>query len=175
VGECGSRVWRYHGQAGGLGRHGEYGVQSLLRLIVIPPLGRRFTTETCDGSIQVVASGDLAIYATLTSLATCNRSAIKALLLDNVQMRYFMDYGSAAYTRDLVDCYMHAHYRRLLEILHERKVNEMRSTRRHFCLTLNLLAEPDATPDRSLFEACHCRSRGSHSAKRPCSVLSTLQ
>ncbi|KAG7528471.1 hypothetical protein FFLO_06125 [Filobasidium floriforme] len=74
-----------------------------------------------DWEGTVVASGDIAVYATLTSLATCNRSTIKTLLLDNIQMRYFMDYGSAAYTRELVDCYMHARYQRLLEILRERK------------------------------------------------------
>lgn len=37
-----------------------------------------------------------------------------------------MDYGSAAYTRELVDCYMHARYQRLLEILRERKVSSIK-------------------------------------------------
>lgn len=38
-----------------------------------------------------------------------------------------MDYGSAAYTRELVDCYMHARYQRLLEILRERKVSDIKA------------------------------------------------
>ena len=168
MGKCSSRVWWDYGQIGRLGRNSEsYGQRHVYHA---------WLEWFFILSAQVIASGDVAIYATLTSLATSGRSTIKALLVDNAQMRYFMDYGSAAYTRELVDCYMHARYQRLLEILRDRRVRDPITTPCSMSLgPLITLFVAVSTPGRPFPTTRHCCAGGKHIAKRSRSILSTVQ
>ncbi|KAJ9104246.1 hypothetical protein QFC19_004063 [Naganishia cerealis] len=75
--------------------------------------------EEWEGSIFSLS--DVAIYASLGALATLSRAELKSEILDNREIRYNMDHGGAAYTRDLVEAFVGAKYKKVLEILEENK------------------------------------------------------
>jgi COP9 signalosome complex subunit 1 len=75
----------------------------------------------------VVSSSDVALYATLTSLATLDRKGVRSMLVDNPHIRQFMDYGSTAYTKELVHSYLHARYKDVSRILKENRVSHQLS------------------------------------------------
>lgn len=65
---------------------------------------------------------DVAINASLAALATLPRAELKHDILGNSELKYNMDHGGAAYTRDLVEAFVGAKYKKVLDILAEHKV-----------------------------------------------------
>ncbi|KAJ9127550.1 hypothetical protein QFC24_000959 [Naganishia onofrii] len=75
--------------------------------------------EEWDGTIFSLS--DVAIYASLAALATLSRDELKLDILGNSEIKYNMDHGGATYTRDLVEAFVGAKYKKVLDILGEHK------------------------------------------------------
>jgi hypothetical protein len=58
----------------------------------------------------------------LAALATLSRDELKLDILGNSEIKYNMDHGGATYTRDLVEAFVGAKYKKVLDILGEHKV-----------------------------------------------------
>ncbi|KAJ9119602.1 hypothetical protein QFC22_003311 [Naganishia vaughanmartiniae] len=75
--------------------------------------------EDWEGTIFSLS--DVAIYASLAALATLPRAELKLDILGNSEIKYNMDHGGAAYTRDLVEAFVGAKYKKVLDILEQHK------------------------------------------------------
>ncbi|KAJ9094456.1 hypothetical protein QFC21_005995 [Naganishia friedmannii] len=75
--------------------------------------------EEWDGPIFSLS--DVAIYASLAALATLSRAELKLDILGNSEIKYNMDHGGATYTRDLVEAFVGAKYKKVLDILEEHR------------------------------------------------------
>ncbi|CAL1709729.1 unnamed protein product [Somion occarium] len=82
-----------------------------------------------EWATKIVAPGDIAIYATLSALATFSRSAIKSNLLDNDSFGVYIE--QEPYVRELVEAYMGNRFKTVLELL------ERYSTRHYIDLYLS--------------------------------------
>lgn len=86
---------------------------------------------------QILASADIAIYLSLASLAAWGRSAIKTIVLDNVDMRSYIDQDGARHARQMLDCFVEAKYAKLSEVMVSNEVRHCQSPPRrtiaHVC------------------------------------------
>ncbi|KAI0357031.1 G protein pathway suppressor 1 [Trametes cingulata] len=68
-----------------------------------------------DWSGKLIAPGDIAIYATLSALATFSRPAIRTQILDNDNFGMYIE--QEPYIRELLESYMNNRFKNVLEIL----------------------------------------------------------
>ena len=67
-----------------------------------------------------MAPGDIAIYGTLSALASLSRSAIKAQLLQNPVFSAYIE--QEPYVRDVIQAYMSSDFKTTLDILNRYSV-----------------------------------------------------
>ena len=71
--------------------------------------------------MQLIAPGDIAIYATLCALATFQRSSIRSQLLDNANFGMYIE--QEPYVRELIEAYINNRFKTVLEILERYSVS----------------------------------------------------
>ena len=71
--------------------------------------------------LQMIAPGDIAIYATLWALATFPRTMIRAQLLDNDNFGMYIE--QEPYVRELLEAYMNNRFKTVLETLERYSVS----------------------------------------------------
>lgn len=71
-------------------------------------------TQLGDWS-RMITPGDMAVYASLCSLATLSRSAVKTLVLEDEKFRVYLE--QEPYMRDILEAYMNSKFKTVLELL----------------------------------------------------------
>ncbi|KZO99166.1 PCI-domain-containing protein [Calocera viscosa TUFC12733] len=71
-------------------------------------------TQLGDWS-KMITPGDMAVYASLCSLATLSRSAVKSLVLEDEKFRVYLE--QEPYMRDILEAYMNSKFKTVLELL----------------------------------------------------------
>ena len=66
-------------------------------------------------ALQLIAPGDIAIYATLCALATFPRPAIRSAVLENDTFGLYIE--QEPYVRELLEAYMNNRFKTVLETL----------------------------------------------------------
>ena len=72
-------------------------------------------------ALQLIAPGDIAIYATLCALATFPRPAIRSAVLENDTFGLYIE--QEPYVRELLEAYMNNRFKTVLETLERYSVS----------------------------------------------------
>lgn len=65
--------------------------------------------------VQVASPSDIAVYGTLSALATFERRSLKSALLESETFTYYLE--QEPYTRDILEAYMSSKFRTVLQLL----------------------------------------------------------
>jgi len=82
-----------------------------------------------DWAGKVVSPSDIAIYGTLTALATFNRRQLKSGLLESENFSYYLEQES--YMREIIDAYMASKFRTVLDLLERNSARHLLDNQLH--------------------------------------------